>query len=465
MRARFLILIMLFSFCMVSAQSIRYVNGEIQDGLDITSIVEKPLLVYVYMDWSQEHLQMQERTMSDPEVIRILNNRYIKLNCNGAEGWGLSFKYENEITQYPAILLYSPQGKLIHRKLGFIAKEEFKDLLVSTANFAENATLIKSYEELDEHYNDKSFLRTYLDAAGEEYIPNKSEILDRYFSLLSLNERKTNYDFFYEKLNLISPEILSFIVADYERPGGFFLSAEDRKKHESFINAVFPRIQELIDWVLVDGDMNDYNYISETNIEFTSKVEAFNAIHQQLATKQNDLLKLELLKRDSLIIEYGKLGEYIIDKYVLIKSPSQFREIDESDQNIGKDKLIQLFEQETIRRYVDDKLENKSIQQKKKDNLNAFIASDLLYRISSDYASLFPNEGGVSRASYWAGMTYRYFDLPKYYLLHGNLLIQQEKQEQAIEVFNQGLKSSSLDQETQTKLMATLKGLTEPSEN
>lgn len=465
MRAVLFILLMHLALFMGSAQNVRYVNGDFQDGLDIADIVEKPLMIYVYMEWSQEHLQMQNSIMTDPGIIRTLNNRYIKLNCNGAEGWGLRFKYDNEIKQYPTILLYSPQGKLIHQKSGFISKDEFVELLQSTADFAENSTLIKSYERLDDHYNDKAFLRAYLDSAGDEYIPKKSEILDRYFSLLSMDERKANYDFFYGKLDQISPEILSFIVDDYERPGGFFLSAEDRKKHEAFIDAVFPRIQELMDWVSVDGDMSDYNHISKANFDFTSKVEAFNAIHQQMATKQNDLLKLELLKRDSLINEYGKLGEYIIDKYVLIKSPSQFREIDQSVQNIGKDKLTLLFEQETIRRYVTKNDENSSIQQKKLDNLNAFIASDILFRISSDYSKLLPNDGGISRASYWAGMTYRYFDLPEYYLLHGNLLIQQEKEEQAIEVLEQGLKSSIQDQETRSLIIDVLKNISEPSEN
>jgi len=135
----------------------------------------KFIFVDCFATWCGPCREMDRITYPEADVGKLLNASFLslKLQCDTSKNDGIEERMQYadarrvvsglQVTGYPTLLFFSPEGRLVHREVGFLAPEQF-------IGAAEKAiTEAQTYTTLDEHYKKgeraAGILRPLLDMA------------------------------------------------------------------------------------------------------------------------------------------------------------------------------------------------------------------------------------------------------------------------------------------------------------
>lgn len=107
------------------AAGVEWVSYE--KGLDTAKRDGRFVVVDFYTSWCRDCKKMEADTFSEPEVARILSERFAAAKVNGEERPDLASLYG--VFAYPTVWLLAPDGTRIHQKIGYMHADEFKALL------------------------------------------------------------------------------------------------------------------------------------------------------------------------------------------------------------------------------------------------------------------------------------------------------------------------------------------------
>ncbi len=114
-------------------------------GRELSKKVDKPLLVYFYDD-NNIHCGAVDKLWHDEEIADLASSQYICSRVNIHHFDGETLQKYHKINEAPALILLSPQGKIIRRINSDINKADLLAFLNGTA-ISNNGTTIKNNSE------------------------------------------------------------------------------------------------------------------------------------------------------------------------------------------------------------------------------------------------------------------------------------------------------------------------------
>ncbi|MCS6967639.1 MAG: thioredoxin fold domain-containing protein [Cytophagales bacterium] len=85
----------------------------------------KYIFVSVYAEWCAPCKKMHQEVFTNLSVANFFNNNFVNFRINAEEGEGIEFSSVFEVDAYPSALFFSPEGKLVHRLVGYFDAEAF----------------------------------------------------------------------------------------------------------------------------------------------------------------------------------------------------------------------------------------------------------------------------------------------------------------------------------------------------
>ena len=95
------------------------------DALKMAKKQNKHIFVDAYTDWCYWCKVMDKKTFTDAKVIDVLNNKFISVKLDAEKGEGIQFASRFNISGYPTVLFFSPNGMLVKKTAGYLDVENF----------------------------------------------------------------------------------------------------------------------------------------------------------------------------------------------------------------------------------------------------------------------------------------------------------------------------------------------------
>ncbi len=124
-----------------------------------------------YATWCGPCKEMEKTVYANDTVGNYINNHFIsvkfQLDTSKKDDESIQKKYadahfianEYEITSFPTFLFLSPQGKLVHKGLGFLRVPSFLSLAIEATNpDKQYFTLLDKYNSGKRNYNDIPYM-------------------------------------------------------------------------------------------------------------------------------------------------------------------------------------------------------------------------------------------------------------------------------------------------------------------
>ncbi|MEN7548930.1 thioredoxin fold domain-containing protein [Rapidithrix thailandica] len=97
---------------------------------------QKPYFLYFYANYTTVAKRLNQQTFTDPSLIEYATNNYLGMKLDGEsiidEGADLAESYQ--VLYFPAIVIFTPEGKELERIYGFISPQELGEKLEQYAN-------------------------------------------------------------------------------------------------------------------------------------------------------------------------------------------------------------------------------------------------------------------------------------------------------------------------------------------
>ncbi|UAY55753.1 thioredoxin family protein [Arachidicoccus terrestris] len=205
---------------------------------------------YIFMDcfatWCGPCKMMDKNVYAKREVGYKINDQFIsvkvqmdrtKYDAISVKSWystaGKMMK-DYHITAFPTFLFFSPNGRLVHRGIGYQAPQQFIRLAVNaTISSAQSVTLLANYIDGEKNYSNMLKLIQIAKDAGEDSLAGEiaKDYKQNYMNRLSEKQllTKANIDFLINNVKLLSSHDLVFKIAN-----------ETPEK----LNKIYPRLAE-----------------------------------------------------------------------------------------------------------------------------------------------------------------------------------------------------------------------------
>ena len=124
-----LILAVLIPFSLL-AQEVNFMkNPEWQKVLDKAKKEQKYIFLDAYTDWCGWCKVMDKETFTNPEVARMLNDRFIPVKMEMETGYGIKLAMKYNVSGFPSFLIFNPEGNLVYSMIGYMKAEPFLEEL------------------------------------------------------------------------------------------------------------------------------------------------------------------------------------------------------------------------------------------------------------------------------------------------------------------------------------------------
>ncbi len=203
--------------------------------MTIASKEKKLIFVDAYTDWCSWCKVMDKETFSDSAVARYMNEKFVPVKYEMETGFGAAMSAKYRVNGFPTFLIFTPDGKLVNRILGFLKSKEFLEKLaialdpakqdhltgISTAldpgfpEFYKQSFLKRETRKKPDSATVHTFLATQKDPSGEV----AWSVMYRFSSLLSKNYKDFIYQN-YDRLKMmygandVESAISSFLTSD-----------------------------------------------------------------------------------------------------------------------------------------------------------------------------------------------------------------------------------------------------------
>ncbi|WP_057938587.1 thioredoxin family protein [Algoriphagus resistens] len=80
----------------------------------------KYIFVDAYTNWCAPCRLLKTTTFKEQRAARFYNTNFINYTADMEAGEGIELAEQWDITAYPALLFFSPEGKIVFRQIGFV---------------------------------------------------------------------------------------------------------------------------------------------------------------------------------------------------------------------------------------------------------------------------------------------------------------------------------------------------------
>lgn len=110
----------------------------------------KHILFDAYTDWCYWCKVQDRETFADPAMAAFIEEHFVSLKVNMEEGIGIKLAAKFRVGAYPTLLIFNPQGQLVHTISGYIEDHaRFKQELQVGLDFPDERRYAYDSQELD----------------------------------------------------------------------------------------------------------------------------------------------------------------------------------------------------------------------------------------------------------------------------------------------------------------------------
>lgn len=100
------------------------------DNIKTLAAKEKKLVfIDAYTDWCSWCKVMDKETFSDTAVTKFMNEKFVPVQYEMETGFGLVMSEKYRVNAFPTFLIFTPDGKLVSRIIGYHQSKEFLEEL------------------------------------------------------------------------------------------------------------------------------------------------------------------------------------------------------------------------------------------------------------------------------------------------------------------------------------------------
>lgn len=130
--ALLLVCVGLISFAQKSAhtdmhQGIVFTSGKWKEVARVAKKRGKYIFVDAYTTWCGPCKLLKSKTFKDKDAAAYFNKHFINFSVDMEKGEGIKLANQWNVTAYPTLLFFNPDGKLIMRRVGYIDGDKLVD--------------------------------------------------------------------------------------------------------------------------------------------------------------------------------------------------------------------------------------------------------------------------------------------------------------------------------------------------
>ena len=394
---------------------------------------------------------MTKESLGDQELTEYLNRNFVNTSLDSRETTIQELNPEYNLLGVPSCYFINAEGKIILAETGYRSADELIELASSVKSFYSNKALRDLLANFDENRYEKEYLEELIELSEGTFFPDQHRLFDYYYNALLPADREANYELFKTNLKHASPKVAALIIEQYQRPTGFLISNEERQAHSDFVNAMEKKIQLFYTEAHNKNDLSLLDLTGEISKKLARKRDRFNSLFVKKAVEEYDHHLLRFFLENDLRRDYALQAIDVIDKYVLIKSPTQMRDADIEREEFPEKSELDYCPDEPIIIQETNRGQDSLLNLQRKFAMT-FQAAEKMDKICQKFLEFFEDEGARNKAAYWSSMSYRYFNMAEFYLTHARILLAQEKEEDALAKAKEGLELGSPNPEVENAL-------------
>jgi len=203
-------------------RSVNFYEKPFQDILAIAKQQNRTIFMDAYASWCGPCKWMSATIFTNDTVADFYNQHFICVKYDMEKGEGAVIREKYEVKAYPSLLFISPDGELIHKRVGAPqAVQDYIDLGLKAMKPEECYTAyVKRYQKGE---NSPEFILGYLKIMTDAYLP-VDEPLNKYFSSQQPEQltSKTNWQILYGYCNDMNSVAFRYLVSHQDEFGSLY---------------------------------------------------------------------------------------------------------------------------------------------------------------------------------------------------------------------------------------------------
>src|SRR5208283_1272057 len=216
MNLMIIVMLLVFSACGNANELIPFKDTTTSwDGIKKIAAQEKKLIfIDAYTDWCSWCKVMDRETFSDTAVANFMNDKFVPVHYEMETGFGLIMSAKYRVNAFPTFLIFTPDGKLVNRIVGYHKSKEFLEKLNVALDPANQDNLTGISAALDpgfpQFYKD-SFLKGSLRKRPD------SATVNSYLAAAQDLSNEVAWSVLYRFSNLATERYKDFVYKNYDR--------------------------------------------------------------------------------------------------------------------------------------------------------------------------------------------------------------------------------------------------------
>ncbi|MCP9769333.1 thioredoxin family protein, partial [Lacihabitans sp. LS3-19] len=175
-KKHFVLILIFFSIKLIAAPSPVFLQS-IEEVKQKAIDEHKGIFVLYYADWCGFCKKFQEETLTDPQVINVLNSGFVSYRVLNSSEEGTAYKAAFFIKSLPTLLFFDENGDIKTMSSGFKEKEEFIQLLKNVYK----SYFLKPYPEINQSLQflkSRLIFNNYIIKKDIPFVYSKSVVCD-----------------------------------------------------------------------------------------------------------------------------------------------------------------------------------------------------------------------------------------------------------------------------------------------
>lgn len=193
----------------------------------------KLIFVDAYTDWCSWCKVMDKETFPDPGVAGLMNEKFVNVRYEMETGFGMQMAAKYRVSGFPTFLIFTPEGKLVYRIIGYLKPKEFLEQLTFALDPSKQDNLAGVSAELDPEFPgfytasfgkkdtrvrpDSLTVNTFLASSKNLFAEAPYSVMFRFYPLLAPQYKQFVIDNFDTLKYLYGKSDLENIAAAYVR--------------------------------------------------------------------------------------------------------------------------------------------------------------------------------------------------------------------------------------------------------
>ncbi len=190
--------------------ALNFIHDDWKTVLEKAKTEKKFIFMDAYTSWCGPCKQMSRTTFADSTVIRFFNENFINAKMDMEAGDGPALGSQYGVQAYPTLLFADPNGKIVHRAVGFHDAKEF--LALGKIALDQNARLSTFEAKYADGERKPTFLKDYALKLIETFDERAQKVAEEYLATQQDWSNKENLPFVFRFSDETSSPIFAYFV-------------------------------------------------------------------------------------------------------------------------------------------------------------------------------------------------------------------------------------------------------------